>query len=318
LSPVLVEATATYMGTDWEIKVATTAGRQAEARVALDAAFAEIGRIDASMSEYDPESDLSRVNAQAGQAVRVPPDLAGLVARAVAWCDLSGGLFDVTFLPLGRIWDWRRVPFVPPSPGVVAEARALVGCHHVVTDDAAGTVRLLGPGMAIGLGAIAKGTALDRAQAVLSAAGFADTLADAGGEVLAHGRKNGAPWTAGVQDPRGARGSFLGSLPLTDEALATSGDYERFTESGGLRYSHILDPRTGWPCQGTAAVSVLARTAEDADALSTMLFVAGWDGAPSLLRKLPGVEALVISTSGEKWMTDRFERIFTPRATTGR
>ncbi|MFH1467631.1 MAG: FAD:protein FMN transferase [Pseudomonadota bacterium] len=296
---VVVHASRELMSTDWEVSVALPPGGDTPAALAAaEAALDEVARIEGELSPYRGDSELSRVNAAAGgEAVPVSDELRGIVARAVALCDETGGLMDISFLPLGRLWDFHREPFVVPTHEQIEQARALVDCHAIAIDDVAGTLRLPREGMAIGLGALAKGYAVDRASAVLAAAGFHDTLVNGGGDVLARGAKAEGPWVVGIRDPRGGRSDLMGTLPLSTAALVTSGDYERFVEVDGRRYHHILDPRTGWPAEGLMSVSVMDATAERADALATALLAAGSVDAPRLLQRL-GVDALLVRTDG--------------------
>jgi FAD:protein FMN transferase len=286
------------MSTVFEVSVA--AGPQDEpatVRPALEAALDEVARIERVMSPYITDSELSQVNAAAGgEAVVVSAELYGVVERAVALCVETGGLVDISFMPLGRIWDFRAEPFVPPSDEAIAEARALVDCEAVELDSAVGTLRLPREGMALGLGAVAKGYAVDRASAVLSQAGFANHLVNGGGDVLGRGAKPDGAWMVGIRHPR-QDGGLMGRMPLRDASMVTSGDYERFVEVEGVRYHHIIDPRTGWPAQGLVSVSVMADNAERADGLATALLAAGPDEAERLVQALE-LEALLVLQDG--------------------
>ncbi len=287
------------MSTTFELTVAAGPDQApADVRPALEAALDEVARIEQVMSPYISDSELSLVNAAAGgQPVVVSAELFGLVERAVALCVETGGLMDVTFMPLGRLWDFRTDPFVPPGEEQIAEAKALVDCGAIELDNAVGTLRLPRDGMAIGLGAIAKGYAVDRASATLSAAGFANHLVNGGGDVLGRGVKPEGPWVVGVRDPRGDQGALMGRMPLQDRAMVTSGDYERYVEVDGERIHHIIDPRTGRPAQGLVSVSVVDDSAERADAVATALLAAGPDEAAALIEAL-GVQAVTVAEDG--------------------
>jgi len=227
------------------------------------------------------------------------------VERAVEDCRATDGLMDVTFLPLGRLWDFGKEPFVLPARDEVTQALELVDCTAIEIDTQANTLRLPTEGMAMGLGAIAKGYAVDRASALLTEAGFTDHLVNGGGDVLARGAKPGGPWVVGIRHPREDHGALMGRMPLHDGALVTSGDYERYVEVDGRRYHHILDPRTGWPASGVTAVSVMAGSAERADALSTALLAAGREEATKLLQRFE-VEALLVYEDGSYEATRGF------------
>ncbi len=300
--PTVRKASREIMSTQFEVSVSTTRG--AEVQEVMGAALDEVERVERVMSSWRQDSELARVNAAAGGApVPVSAELLGLVRRAQQICELSEGRMDISFKPLGRIWNFRAQPFVPPTEEAVAAARALVDCSAVEIDDQASTLRLPRSGMAMGLGAIAKGYAVDRASQVLLEAGLVNHLVNGGGDLVARGSKAEGPWTVGVQHPR-ERGGLIGKLPLRDRALVTSGDYERYAVHEGKRYHHIIDPRTGWPAQGLISVTVLADSAERADALATALLVAGPEEAQDLLRRLPGLDAFLVAEDGQYWMSE--------------
>jgi thiamine biosynthesis lipoprotein len=292
------------MSTTFEVTVAAGPDEGPErVRAALDAALDEVTRIEQAMSPYREESEISRVNRAAGaEPVVVSAELYGLVERAVALCEETGGALDISFMPLGRIWDFRAEPFTPPSLEAIAEARSLVGCDAIELDPEVGTLRLPREGMAIGLGAVAKGYAVDRASSVLSTFGFANHLVNGGGDVLGRGAKPDGPWMVGIRDPRGARGELLGRMALKDQAMVTSGDYERFVEIDGERFHHIIDPRSGHPARGLASVTVVGDSAERADGLATALLVAGPEQAGPMALSL-GAETLLVTEEGRAIQT---------------
>ncbi|MCP4805128.1 MAG: FAD:protein FMN transferase [Proteobacteria bacterium] len=303
----VVTARRELMGTGFEVQIPSSPAQRPEAERAAGLALDEVARIEQLMSSWLPRSELAQVNQQAGGApVEVSSELLGLVRRALDLCQETGGLFDITYRPLAQLWSLSAEPFVLPEPSLVAAARDYVGCDKVRVDEVASTVRLSERGMSIGLGGIAKGYAVDRASELLVERGFEHSMVDGGGDVLARGRGPGGSWNVGVQHPREPLGTVVGSVAVSDRALVTSGDYLRFVEHDGERYHHILDPRTGFPAQGLMSVSVLAGSAERADALATALFVAGPKGATELLATLPDVDALLILEDGEWSMTEGF------------
>ena len=236
--------------------------------------FAIFRRIDAEMSEWKPTSPLSAVNRQAGgAAAAVPAELRALLHRGVEIGELTGGAFDVTWAALWGLWDFKAAEPRVPEAAEIARRVALIDYRQVEIDDAAGTVRLPRAGMKIGLGGIAKGYALERAAAVLDARGVGSYLLLAGGQVFARGRKGDRPWRVGIRDPRGGPDDSFASLDLTDASASTSGDYESYFMLDGVRYHHILDPRTGMPARGLESATVIA-----ADA--TLATVDRPDGAP--------------------------------------
>lgn len=295
------------MSTSWEINVAVEPARKEAAEAAMARAWDEVVRLESVLSDYKPDSEISRVNAEAGGApVAVDPEVAALVARGREMCDRTEGLLDVTFRPLGLLWDYHRDPFVVPDDDAVERTRALVDCRRLEVDLEASTLRLATPGMSMGLGATAKGYAVDRASRVLRDQGFTDTLVNGGGHLLAMGGRGDGPWRLGIQHPRRPDGALLGRVAVQDRALVTSGDYQRFGVANGKRYHHILDPRTGRPAEASISVTVIADTAELADGLATALFVAGRAGMAGILSRYPGLDVLLVEPGGATWMTDGF------------
>lgn len=270
------------------------------ARLAVEAAYAEIDRLEAILSEWIESSETSAVNRNAGVApVKVSPELFGLLKRSLKVSRLTGGAFDVTFLAVGRLWDFKAKPASKPDAQAIAEALAGVGADKVELDEAAGTVYLRHPATRIGFGAIGKGFAANRAAAVLRRLGATGGVVNAGGDLLAFGsQEDGRPWRIGIANPL-ARDKVFGYLDVHDMAVVTSGDYERFLILDGERYSHILDPRTGYPVQELRSVTVVCPDAELADALATGVSVLGTDKGLALVDSLKRVEALLVDHQGK-------------------
>ncbi len=290
------------MGTQVQVLVWTP--DDAGAAAAAERAFAEIERIESLMSEWRNESEISRVNREAtAAAVPVGPDLYKVLSRGVEIGKASGGAFDISWAAFRGVWDFKTQPPALPDPTRVAQAVGRVDYRKVVLDAKKSTVRLGLPGMALGLGGIAKGYAVDRAAAVLIDAGFSNFVVSAGGDMLTRGSKAGQPWIVGVQHPRAEFGVLLARVASKDEAVVTSGDYERYFMVGEKRYHHILDVRTGQPARGAMSVTVLSRNAMDADALATAAFVLGPKKGLALLEQHPGVEGLIVDSRGEIQMT---------------
>lgn len=291
--------TTSVMATKFEIILPGDASATAAAREVFEL-FADL---DARMSEWKPTSPLSAVNrAAGGAAVAVPADLRALLRRCIAIGKLTGGAFDVTWASLWGLWDFKAAAPRVPDAAEVKRRAALVDYRQVEIDDAAGTVRLPRAGMMIGLGGIAKGWALDRAADILRRHGIANAMLQSGGQVLALGTQDGKPWRIGLRDPRGGPDDFFATLAVRDESVATSGDYEHFFESGGVRYHHILDPRTGWPTRGVRAVVVLSADATLADALGKAPMVLGVKRGLALARRAK-VEVLLVDERGRVHMT---------------
>ncbi len=306
------------------IRATVPAGPEAQAQA--EAVFEAFRDVDREMSEWKEGSALTAVNrAAGGKPVQVPRELFDLVRRGVEIGDLTHGAFDVTWAALWGLWDFRaETPRVPSASEIAARAK-LVDYRRVELDPEHLTVRLPEKGMAIGLGGIAKGYALGRAARALGewpGGGVESFLLVAGGQVLAVGGKRGGgegeqPWRVGVRDPRGAADDLFGLLALRDGSLSTSGDYERFFVRDGVRYHHVLDPRTGRPARGVRSATVICRDPVLADALSTALMVLGVDRALELVAGMDGVEAVLVDDHGAVHESDglrgRLEILHPPR-----
>ena len=297
------------LGTRFSVRAFVRDDRQESA---LDRALELVAGLEARWSPWKPASEVSRISATGGtkEAAVVSRDTLGLLGRSLELCRLTGKAFDVTFVPLGRLYDFHRRPFVPPDAAQIELVRPLVDCELVEVDARRRRVRLLRAGMALHFGANAKGVALDVAAAELRAAGIDRFVVDGGGDVVAQGEGPKGPWRVGVQHPREPFGTLLGVLHVTGGAVATSGDYERFAVSQGRRYHHILDPRTGEPATGCMSATVVMppgpRAGEDADAWATVLCVLGPDAGFPLLARLPGAEAAVVTPAGAVRATSGF------------
>jgi len=284
----------------------------AAAPAALTGSLAELERLEAIFSYSLPDSEVSRLNAAAGRGpVDVGPEMVTVLLEAQRIAELSGGAFDVTIAPVVDAWGFR--PEVTeqrvPEPGELSAALALVDYRLLRVDAAAGQAELLREGMAVDLGAIAKGYAIDRVVGILQAAGITSALVDVGGNIHALGlRPTGQAWRVGLQHPRDSQ-QLLGVLSLTDRNIATSGDYQRFFELDGQRYHHIIDPGTGHPAQAATMVAIVADTGMEADAVSTAAFVLGAQEGLALVRRM-GLEAVLYTNDGQLQVTAGLQALF--------
>ena len=271
------------------------------ARAAFAAVFAEFERLEGLLSVWRAGSDVVRLNQAAGRApVPVHDDTRRVLqaaAQVSAWTD---GTFDITFGALAEVWkfDHDQDNRVPTAAEIAARVPR-VDYTAVVVDDGRGTAFLMRPDVRVHLGGIGKGYAVDRAAAILRAAGLRDFMVQAGGDLYVGGRAGDTPWRLGIQDPRGPGGDPFASVELVDATFSTSGDYERFFERDGVRYHHILDPDTGQPARLCRSVTIVARDATTADGLSTGVFILGPERGMALVERLPDVEAVIVTADNQ-------------------
>ena len=286
------------MGTRVSINVwVGSGGDPLGASQAITAAINEMARIESIASEWRETSDLSRLNRSAGEDVEVPPELIEILARAAEISADTKGLFDVTFYSVGQLW--RFTPgSEPPSKAAIDAHLPSVDWRAVELDAQARTVSFAKPDMKIGLGAIAKGYAVDRASALLHQRGFANHIVEAGGDTQVSGHKGSKPWRVGVQDPNADVGR-IGHIIVDEdsEAVVTSGNYARYFEYQGVHYTHILDPRTGWPIpaeRSPKSVTLVASNATDADAYCTAVSVMQPEEGLAFVEARPQLEAIIV------------------------
>ena len=290
------------------VTIQVVAASDREAHEATEAAFAAMSQVNNLMNGYLAGSEISRLNRSGGALVHVSSQTEYVLRRSIYFGEVTGGAFDVTAGPVIRLWkrviedakekDGREVKL--PDAKELEAARKLVGYRNL--DVGENTAQLKLPGMSVDLGGIAKGYAVDKAVEALKAHGITSALVDAGGDGYALGtRPDGTAWRVGIQDPRGEEGARLRPVVLlSNMAYATSGDYVQYVDIGGVRYTHIVDPRTGEPARQAASATVVAGDCTTADALATGVSVLGPADGLAAIRKVPGVEVMVISVKDGK------------------
>ena len=289
----------------------TAYGEQSQAGV--QAAREAVNRLDGLLSRTDPDSQISRLNAHAGDgtAVEVESDVAELLSFAQSVSQLLPGDFDITIAPVMDAWGFTTEERHVPTEQALSAALALVDSSQLEVDGAASTARLLQAGMEVDLGAVAKGFAAGEAEEALREAGVERATIDLGGNVTVIGtRPDGDPWRVAVKDPRNTDG-YLCILELEDVTLSTSGGYERYFEEDGVRYHHIIDPKTGYPADsGLLSVTVVTANHVLADALSTALFVAGPEEALDFWRSRDDFELVLCIDDSRIIVTQGLEDAF--------
>ncbi|MDF0749218.1 FAD:protein FMN transferase [Marinobacter sp. 71-i] len=258
-----------------------------------DAVLALFDRIDRQMSRYREDSELSRVNREAASGpVEVSDSLFTVLQQSLRISELSSGAFDISFGSVGYLYDYRAKR--QPSDDELAAGLARVNYKSVVLDPDANTVRFLDDGVRLDLGGIAKGYAVDRGIDILKSFGIRHARLSAGGDLRLLGDKRGKPWIVGIRDPRSETRNAM-VLPLTDVAVSTSGDYERFFfDDNNERIHHILSPATGRPAKGVQSVTILGDDAMTTDGLSTAVFVLGAAKGLEMVNRLEGIDAIII------------------------
>jgi thiamine biosynthesis lipoprotein len=273
---------------------------------ALEAVFQEADRIDHLMSTYKDDSEISKINRTAAESpVVVGHELYQLIARALEISVLTQGAFDITYDSVGQHYDFRERQR-PDDETVVSELEN-IDYRYVELDDQSASIRFLQDGVRINLGGIAKGYVVERGIDILRTRGIENAIVTAGGDSRLLGDRRGRPWMVGIRDPR-KDGEVAISVPLQDEAISTSGDYERFFDEDGVRYHHIIQPGTGMPASGVHSATVFGPDAITTDALSTSVFVMGVDLGLRMIAVLPDYESIVIDAEGQVFFSDGLEQ----------
>lgn len=288
------------MGT--EVSVQLWHDNQDAGSEAMEAVFAEIERINQQMSTYIEDSRISRINRDAAdRPVPAGRELFELVRRSLDISVLTRGAFDITFDSVGQHYDFRER--LRPDATTIERELASIDYRLIQVDADEYTIRFLKPGVRINLGGIAKGYAVERGAMVLRKHGIQHGIVTAGGDSRLIGDRRGYPWLVGVRDPR-ADGELAMRIPLENEAISTSGDYERFFDEDGRRYHHIIQPTTGESANGVLSVTIVGPDAVITDALSTSVFVMGVDQGLRLISTLPDYEGIVIDAEGRLYYSD--------------
>ena len=266
-------------------------------RALADRVLDEYRRVDGRMSTYKVESEISAINrGAAAEGMPVSRELFALIERSLDLSRRSGGAFDITYDSVGHLYDFRARQ--RPSQAEIHERLGAIDYTLVRLDPSERTIQFARPGVRINLGGIAKGYAVERGAAILLEAGVKNALLNAGGDTRVLGDRRGQPWIVGIRHPRTSE-EVVTRIPLVNEAISTSGDYERFFEEDGRRYHHIINPATGTPTEGILSVTVIGPDATLTDGLSTTLFVLGAEAGLEFIDTFPEYEAIIVEASGE-------------------
>ncbi|MBV9697946.1 MAG: FAD:protein FMN transferase [Gammaproteobacteria bacterium] len=289
-----VERTDAIMGTRIYVQVWSEDPARGEA--AIDAVMDEMRRIDALMSHYRPESQLSHINARANsEPVQVDPELFDLIKLSTYYSQLTEGAFDITYASVGYLYDYPK--HVHPTEAQIKSALPAVNWRNMLLDEAHHTVRFEHPGMRIDLGGIGKGYAVDRGIELLKARGITHAVVTAGGDSRILGDHMGRPWLVAIRHPDDPQ-KVVTRIPLSDTAMSTSGDYERYFDEDGVRYHHIIDPHTGHSASKVRSATILAPTATQTDGMSKTAFVLGPEKALEIINRMPDFDAVFVCPDG--------------------
>lgn len=264
---------------------------------AIAAVMDEMRRIDTLMSHYKPQSELSQINARAArEPVVVAPELFELIRTSIEFSKITAGAFDITYASVGYLYDYRK--HVKPTESQIEAALPAVNFHNLLLDPKNHSVRFEHEGMRIDLGGIAKGYAVDRGIGILKSRGVQHAVVTAGGDSRIIGDRFGRPWIVGIRHPDD-KTKVITRIPLVDTAMSTSGDYERYFDENGVRYHHIIDPKTGHSASKVRSATILGPTATQTDGLSKTAFVLGPEKALEIIERLPDFDAIFVRPDGK-------------------
>ena len=281
------------MGSRFDISV--VANSEEEGNSYIDLAIEEISRIERLISSWDPNSQTSEINRNAGiQAVKVDKELFQLIERALKISKLTNGAFDISYASMDKVWFFDGTMTKMPNKEDIEQSVAKVGYQNIILNPENNTVFLTLEGMKIGFGAIGKGYAADKAKALLIEKGVTAGIINASGDLNTWGKQpDQKDWMIAIVNPLNKEKVFSW-MPVYNSAVVTSGNYEKYVSFNGVLYSHIIDPRTGYPSTGILSVTVFTANAELADALATSIFVMGVETGLDFVNQLNGVECIII------------------------
>lgn len=292
------------MGNRFEISV--VAEDEAWAEIRIGDAIAEIQRIEALFTTFKEDSQTNQINAQAGIApVKVDREVFKLIKRSLRISQLTQGAFDITYGSIDKsLWNFDTQMTSLPDRKTAQQMVRLINYRNVILNEEAGTVFLKEKGMRIGFGGIGKGYAAEMAKRLLIQKGVASGIVNASGDLTTWGNQpDGQPWTIGIADPN-AKNQPFSYFNISNVAVATSGNYEKFAMIDGKKYSHTIDPKTGFPVSGIKSVTIICPNAEIADAMATPVTVMGVRVGLDLINQMQGMACIII---------DDTNRVFTSK-----
>ena len=286
------------MGSRYDITIVENDSVKAEKEIKI--AIDEIKRIENIISSWKPNSQTSKINQNAGiKPVKVSKELFDLIKRSKAISKLTDGAFDISYASMDKIWKFDGSMTDFPSEEEIKKSVEKVSYQNIILNEKDTTVYLKYKGMKIGFGAIGKGYSADKAKKILQDKGVKAGIINASGDMNTWGKQpDGTDWKVAITNPFNKNKAFA-LLPLKQGAVVTSGNYEKYIMFKGKRYTHIINPKTGYPSSGIVSVTVFAPKAELADALATSVFVMGKEVGLNLINQLPKVECIIIDDKGK-------------------
>ncbi|MGO4906541.1 FAD:protein FMN transferase [Flavobacterium sp. W20_MBD1_R3] len=281
-------------------EVTAVANDTLKANEYIDLAVAEVKRIENLISDWIPTTQISEINRNAGlKPVKVDSEVFELVERAIKISQITNGAFDISYASMDRIWKFDGSMKVMPTEEAIKKSVAKIGYKNIILNPKDHTIFLKLEGMKLGLGGIGQGYIADKVKDLLFSKGCISGIINVSGDINAWGKQSdGKPWTVGIVNPLN-KNKIFATFPLEDSAVETSGSYEKYVNFNGIRYSHIIDPRTGYPASGIVSVSVFAKQTEIADAMATGIFVLGVEVGLDLVNQIKGLECIIVDDKGK-------------------
>ncbi|WP_310595821.1 FAD:protein FMN transferase [Flavobacterium sp.] len=271
-----------------------------EANQYIDLAIAEVKRVENLVSDWKPETQISHVNQNAGiQPVKVDDEVFQLVKRSIKISKLTDGAFDISYASMDKIWKFDGSMKEMPTAEAIKKSVEKVGFQKIILDEKEKTIFLRDKGMKLGLGGIAQSFIADNIRDLLKSKGCTSGIANVSGDIAAWGKQpDGKPWTIGIINPMN-KNKIFATFPLVDSSVETSGTYEKYVVFDGIQYSHIINPKTGYPAQGIVSVTVFAKQTEIADGLAKGVFLFGVEAGLNLVNQLKGIECIIVDSKGK-------------------
>lgn len=279
----------------------------------LDKVFTKVKELESTLSINENGTLVDKINESAGiEPVKVDYDTYTVIKKGLEYAKLSNGLFDISVGPIVKLWNIGLPEAKVPTQEEIDSRIPLVGYSDVELNDEENTVFLKRQGMMIDLGGVAKGYTADVISDILTEEGVKSAIIDLGGNIFAHGLKvDGSTWRIGIQNPFSDRGDIIGTITVKNKSIVTSGIYERYIEKDGIKYHHILSPKTGYPYENEiAGITIISDKSSDGDALSTSVFAMGVEEGMKFVNTQEGIDAIFVTKDNKIYITDGIRDIF--------